>query len=131
GTGNINLSLRSSTLASDYDYAYANLTVVNKNRLGKKFNFNTRMIAQYGSGKNWANESQLYLAGANSEELMDNKFTRSQGFFAPSMAAYGQTMNHFNAGGGLGLRGYSGYLAPQAAPGDDIRFTYKGTAGAA
>lgn len=131
GTGDINLDLRSSSLASDYDYAYAKLSVVNKNRLGKYFNFNTRTIVEYGTGKNWANESQLYLAGANPEELMDSKFTRSQGFFSPDWAGFGQTTNYFNAGGGLGLRGYSGYLAPQAAPNDEIRFTYKGTSGAA
>ena len=131
GTGNINLSLRSSTLESDYDFAYANLTVVNKNRLGKYFNFNTRTIVQYGTGKNWADESMLYLAGANNEEMMDNKFTRSQGFFLPDWGGYGVNTNHFNYGGGLGLRGYSGYLAPQGISGNDIRFTYKGTAGAA
>ena len=131
GTGNINLSLRSSTLGSDYDYAYANLTVVNKNRLGKYFNFNTRTVVQYGTGRNWANESMLYLAGANNEELMDNKYTRSFGFFPQGWGGFGNDVNHFNMGGGLGLRGYSGYLAPQGIANDNIAFTYKGTAGAA
>jgi aminopeptidase N len=130
GTGNINLSVRSSTLASDYDYAYANLTVVNRNHLGKYFNFNTRTIVQYGTGKNWANESMLFLAGGNNEELMENKFTRSQGFFPPEWGGFGAATNHFNYAGGLGLRGYSGYLAPEPV-GENIRFAYKGTAGAA
>ena len=116
---------------SVYDYSSINLTVVNKNKLGKKLNFNTRFIAQYGTGNLFPNESQLYLAGANPEELMDNKFTRSQGFFPMDWMGYGANTNYFQAGGGLNLRGYAGYLAPEGMPDGNIRFTYKGTSGAA
>ncbi len=131
GTGNINLGMRSSALLSDYDFKTISLNVVNRNRLGK-FNFNTRLVGQYGTGKYWANESSLFLAGANPEEMMDNKYTRSQGFFAPSQAAIGAGTNHFQYGGGLNLRGYSGYLAPQLlSDGITTVYTYKGQTGAA
>ena len=131
GNGNIDLSLKSSTLMSAYDYASVNLTVTNKNKLGKKFNFNTRFIAQYGTGKFWPSESQLYVAGANPEELMDNKFTRSQGFFPMEWMGYSEKTNYFQMGGGLNLRGYAGYLAPEGLSDGNIRFAYKGTSGAA
>jgi aminopeptidase N len=131
GTGKINLDLRSSTLLSDYDYANLHLTVVNKNRLGKKINWNTRLFAQYGTGKNGPKESGLYLAGANPEEMMDNKFTRSRGFFPDDWTGYGADVNHFQMGGGLNLRGYAGYLAPyQDANGNTI-YVYRGNSGAA
>lgn len=86
---------------------------------------------QYGTGANWANESSLFLAGANPEEMMDNKFTRSQGFFSPSMASYGAGMNNFQYGGGLNLRGYAGYLAPEIDANGNLVMTYKGSSGAA
>ncbi|MGB3947503.1 MAG: hypothetical protein WBM13_05945, partial [Bacteroidia bacterium] len=131
GTGNINLGMRSSALLSDYDFKTVTLNVVNKNRLGR-FNFNTRLVGQYGTGSKWASESSLFLAGANPEEMMDNKYTRSQGFFDPSMAKMGATINTFHAGGGLNLRGYSGYLAPQLlSDGVTTVYTYKGQTGAA
>jgi hypothetical protein len=41
---------------------------------------------------------------------MDNKYTRSNGFIPPSWGEYETMTNHFTAGGGLNLRGYSGYV---------------------
>ena len=110
--GNINLEIVSSTIGSDYNYAKATLTSVNKSRIGK-LQLNTRFFAQYGSGNNWASESQLYLAGANPETLMDNKLTRAQGFIPNDWIGYGESTNKFHMGGGLNLRGYAGYLAPE------------------
>ena len=55
----------------------------------------------------------LIFAGANSEELMENKFTRSEGFIPNQWLGYGSTTNHFQMGGGLNLRGYTGYYAPE------------------
>lgn len=130
GNGNINLSLRSSTIGSDYDYSRINLTSINKNTLGN-FNFNTRTILQYGTGKNTPYESALYASGANSEELMENKYTRSQGFINPSLARYGNTTNSFQSGGGLNLRGYAGYLLPEEDKKGNIRYAYKSNVGAA
>ena len=130
GTGNINLGLRSSAIMSDYDYQTINLNVINRTKLGR-FVFSTRVVAQYGTGTNWANESSLFLAGANPEEMMDNKFTRSQGFFDPAWTTMGNTTNYFQHGGGLNLRGYAGYVAPQKQSDGTLAFTYKGQSGAA
>jgi aminopeptidase N len=115
---------------SDYDYQTANLNVINRTRLWK-FLLNTRLVGQYGTGKNWAKESSLFLAGANPEEMMDNKYTRSQGAFDPSWASIGASTNYFQYGGGLNLRGYSGYLAPQMQSNGSVAYTYKGQTGAA
>ena len=119
-------------MGSEYDYALASLEANNYNRLGKKLRLNTRTFVQVGSGQNWAPESQLYLAGANPEELMDNKYTRSRGFFPEDWVGYGSETNHFHYGGGLNLRGYSGYLVPQEIDSEgNLAFAYKGTTGAA
>jgi aminopeptidase N len=73
----------------------------------------------------------LFVAGANNEELMDNKYTRSIGIIPPQWGGYGKTTNHFTAGGGLGLRGFSGYLLPSLNPDGTYSFNYKGITGAA
>jgi aminopeptidase N len=130
GTGNINLGLRSSAIMSDYDYQSLNLSVINRTKIWRLL-LNTRFYGQYGTGKNWANESSLFLAGANPEEMMDNKYTRSQGFFDPAWAEIGASTNIFQHGGGLNLRGYSGYLAPQIQSDGSVVYTYKGNTGAA
>jgi aminopeptidase N len=130
GNGNINLALRSTALMSDYTYQSISMTTINRTRLGK-LNLNTRVILQYGTGTNWASESSLFLAGANPEELMENKYTRSQGFFDPYWAKIGAQTNYFQQGGGLNLRGYAGYLAPQETSNGSIVYTYKGQTGAA
>jgi len=129
GTGNIKLNLKSSTIGSDYDYSNITLTVINKNHLGK-ININTRTFLQLGTGS-IASESALYLAGANPEELMDNKYTRSVGFFPVDWMGYGLTTNNFHAGGGLNLRGYAGYLVAHKNKNGEIRSIYKGNSGAA
>jgi hypothetical protein len=130
GSGNINLALRSTALMSDYDYQSISMTTINRTHFGK-MNLNTRVILQYGTGRNWASESSLFLAGANPEELMENKYTRSQGFFDPYWAKIGAQTNYFQQGGGLNLRGYAGYLAPQLTSKGDIVYTYKGQTGGA
>lgn len=56
---------------------------------------------------------------------------RSQGIFDPAWAEIGATTNIFHYGGGLNLRGYSGYLAPQLQSDGSIVYTYKGNTGAA
>ncbi len=131
GNGNIQLNLRSTAVGSDYDYHYLSLNVVNRNDLGK-ININTRTFAQIGTGTNWASESMLYAAGANPEQLMDNKYTRSVAFFPDDWGGFDASateLNHFHAGGGLNLRGYSGYLMPQFDWYGGVRNTYKGTTG--
>ncbi|HET6993073.1 MAG TPA: M1 family aminopeptidase, partial [Bacteroidia bacterium] len=128
GNGNIQLNLRSSALGSDYDYHYFSMNVVNRNDLGK-ININTRTFAQIGTGSHWASESMLYGAGANPETMMDNKYTRSVAFFPKDWGGFGSDVNHFQAGGGLDLRGYAGYSMPQVDWYGGVRNTYKGTTG--
>jgi aminopeptidase N len=128
GNGNVNLELRSTTIGSDYDYSSLTLTSKNTSNIDKLV-FKTRVFGQFGFGDNWAPESQLFLASANPEELMDNKFTRSIGFIPEQWTGYGAEVNNFHQGGGLNLRGYSGYLAPYEVDSTDTRFTYKGTSG--
>ncbi|MFN5319373.1 MAG: M1 family aminopeptidase, partial [Bacteroidia bacterium] len=128
GTGNIHLGLRTTAPGSDYDFSQLSLEVINDNYL-RKWNFRTRFFAQYGSGSNWAPESQLYLAGANPEQLMENKFTRSAAFMPESFNGYGPNINHFHAGGGLNVRGYSGYAAPHTLNNGSVIPLYKGTSG--
>ena len=130
GKGLINLNLRSSTLGSDYNYSMLSLTVVNNTRISL-FDINTRTFAQYGMASSLPRESALYLYGANPEELMENKYTRSVGIFPPEWSGFGATTNHFHYGGGLNLRGYSGYVSPYMTANDDQDLAYRGISGAA
>ncbi|MFI5170843.1 MAG: M1 family aminopeptidase [Chitinophagales bacterium] len=128
GSGKIQFGFRSNELYSDYDFSRLNIETINKTRLGK-FDLRTRYFIQAGTGSDVPFESALMLAGANSEELLDNKYTRSRGFFPDEWADFGETTNHFHAGGGLNLRGYAGYLAPELNDVDGIDYMYYGTSG--
>jgi aminopeptidase N len=129
GSGFMNLNMRASALTRDYDYSNLQYTAINKNDLGK-ININTRVFAQLGFGTKLADESMLFAAGANPEELMENKYTRSMGFIPPEWGEYGAMTNHFTSGGGLNLRGYSGYVLTAIDDNGFIVSNYKGTTGA-
>ncbi len=111
GNGKITVGLRSSTIYSDFDYAALYLNIVQTKNL-HQFELRTRLHAEYITGTHIAPESQLYLAGANPEEMVENKYTRSAGIVPASWASYGDNYNHFQAGGGLNIRGYAGYYTP-------------------
>ncbi|MFN4123533.1 MAG: M1 family aminopeptidase [Flavobacteriales bacterium] len=130
GRGEIYLNIRSSALGSDYDYAQATLQVVNYNRLGK-FNLNTRAFAQWSSGLNLPFESSLFAAMGNPEAMMDDKFYRATGFFPNDWRGFGPNSNNLHFGGGLGLRGYSGYFIPYETSDGTILQAYRGHSGAA
>lgn len=130
GTGNIHINLRAPVFTNDYDFSAASINVVNRNALGL-VSINTRVFGQLGYGNRLPSESMLFVAGANNEELMENKYTRSMGFFPPSWGGYGAITNHFSAGGGLNLRGYTGYLMPEIDADGNMTYHYKGTTGAA
>ncbi|MGE0569304.1 MAG: M1 family aminopeptidase, partial [Bacteroidia bacterium] len=130
GNGKINFNIRTAAFTNDYDYSAMTLSAVNKNDLGK-ININTRVFGQFGFGLLIPDESALFVAGANNEELMDNKYTRSFGFISRDWGNYGKVTNHFTAGGGLNLRGYSGYLLAEQNPDGTLSFNYKGITGAA
>jgi len=126
--GYINLNLRSSTFGSDYNYSTFNTELLHKIYL-KKFVLKNRLFGSISTGNEIALESKLFLAQSNPEEMMENKFTRSRGFFPTDWLGYGKDLNHFQYGGGLNLRGYSGYLAPKNIDTGQV-YTYSGTTGA-
>ena len=131
GNGKLNLELRSSSLGSAYDYNTLSLSAKNNNKV-EKLKITTRAFFQIGTGSNWAEESKLGLAGANNEELMNSKFTQADGFITSDDMNYAYTTNHFHSGGGLNLRGYTGYLAPEFNADSTIAsFNYNGTSGGA
>ncbi|MCU0442773.1 MAG: M1 family metallopeptidase [Bacteroidia bacterium] len=110
GFGEYKQGLRASFL-SDYAYSSIYLQWINQHQLSK-FELRSRFFVQAITGDDIAPESQLFLAGANPEEMMENKFIRSRAFVPTSWLAYGNNTNHFHAGGGLNIRGYAGYLVP-------------------
>ena len=130
GDGRINLTIRSSSIGSAYDYNILSITAKNNNKI-EKLKITTRAFCQIGNGSNWAEESKLGLAGANNEEMMNSKFTRANGIITSEHMNYRYTTNNFHAAGGLNLRGYSGYLAPEFnSDGTISSFDYNGTSGA-
>lgn len=129
GRGAITINLVSSSIGSDYNYSLIRSEVINENNLGK-IEIRTRWFAQYGWGKEVAPESKLMLAGANNEELMENKYVRSQAFFPEEWTGtYNTGTKHFQYGGGLNLRGYNGYLAVSENSKGELINTYSGTSG--
>ncbi|MCF8256774.1 MAG: hypothetical protein K9J06_04440 [Flavobacteriales bacterium] len=129
GTGELDMVLRSSNLGSDHDYHYIRTTAINRTELWM-LKLHSRVFLQLGYGTDWASESMLYLDRASPEEMADSRLTGSAGIFPSQWAEYGVVQNHFHHGGGLNLRGYSGYLAPEQR-GDEILMAHSGVHGAA
>jgi len=129
GTGDLLLETRNSAVGSALGYAQVRMTAVNINELGK-LQLRTRGFGQFGTG-NTPRESALYLAGASPEDMMEDKYVRSVGFVPYEWLGYGADINHFHHGGGLGLRGYAGYLAPEQLEDGQLIFTHYGNTGLA
>lgn len=128
GSGTLHLEMRNSSIGAANPFAQITATATNSTRLGK-LELHSRALAQYGSGNTpW--ESKLYLAGASPEEMMEDKYVRSIGFVPFDWMGHGAGVNHFHHGGGLGLRGYAGYVAPEPTA-DGIILTHAGNTGAA
>ena len=113
GHGDITLSIKSSSLMSDYNFSQLSLEVINRTNVND-LKIHTRIFAQagfnHGDPNHFPYESMLYAAGSNPEDMMHNKYARSAGFIPHDWATYslGNT-NIFHHGGGLNLRGYAGY----------------------
>jgi aminopeptidase N len=129
GNGNLLLGLRANSVYSDYDFSKLYAEAIHSNALGK-FDLRTRIFAQAGSGNNVPFESSVLLAGANTEEMLDNKFTRSRGWFPDEWVTFGQTTNHFHMGGGLNIRGYAGYLIVEEDEEGNIYSAFSGVSAA-
>ncbi|NQW42287.1 MAG: M1 family peptidase [Bacteroidetes bacterium] len=129
GNGTINSGLRGSALTRDYGFGSLKIEVLNNNNFGK-FEFKTRFFATHIEGTNIAPEVLLNLSGANMEQLLESKFTRSRGWIPEEWTGYGTGVNHFQMGGGLNLRGYAGYLAPSKGSDGNTYALFQGTTGA-
>ncbi len=107
GHGNWDIHLRTVAPAGQMTFAYLTSTLLNTLKIGK-FNLQHRLFGRYGTG-NLPKESALYLYGGSPEEMYQNPFYRSRGFFpyAWSVSPNFKT-GHAHFGGGLGLRGYTG-----------------------
>lgn len=130
GRGTWDLNFRTSTPWSDAQYGLASFTWINTHSEGK-LDFRTRVFAAGGQGSRFPVESAIYLWGANPEELQDNKFTRDVGSIPftdmdPANATLGTNLA---MGGGLNLRGYQGYMAPNNS-GDTVLSFMRGNRGA-
>jgi aminopeptidase N len=129
-TGEFTISARVPAIKSDFNYSWLNLNSLNRINY-KKFEIKSRVFGQIGFGT-FAKESALYLAGANPEQLIENKYTRARAFVPNEWQGYETSVNHFHHGGGLNLRGYAGYLALDRVNGTEIpAFSYAGNSGAA
>lgn len=130
GNGQVSIDMRASAFSKYTDYSYIRLQNIYQWKLWK-FDLKTRIFAQYGVANTAPIESMLYVAGANPEDKMDNKFTRAMGIIPQDWVKYGAVTNHFAYGGGLNLRGYNGYLLPSVNSDGTLRYNYRGLSGAA
>ncbi len=128
GNGKINVHFRAPLFTNNYDFSYLQFSSVNKNRIWK-FGWNTRLFAQLGWGGRAPSESMLFVYGANNEEIIEDKFIRAYGIFPRSWGNFGEVTGHFHYGGGLNLRGYSGYLLPVDLEDGTQVYEYKGFSG--
>jgi aminopeptidase N len=132
--GSATLSFRAPLLAGNepdaFNYSYIQLDHLHYLYFAK-FELRSRLFARVGMGTNIPYESALWLAGANPEEMMENKYTRSVGFVPDDWRGISRyETNHFQMGGGLNLRGYAGYFIADERDGE-ILIGYKGRSGAA
>ncbi len=128
-SGALQVDLRTNAVGSEYDYHYIQATHVNNFQFWR-FELRSRVMGRLGMGSNPAPESSLFFAQANPEEMMDNVFTRSKGFFPNGwVGEFRDDVNHFHHGGGLNVRGYAGYLIVEEKEGQTYA-AYKGSSGA-
>jgi len=132
--GSGTLTMRAPLLAGNepdaFNYSFIQLNHLHTSYFAK-FELRSRLFARIGMGTSIPYESALWLAGANPEELMENKYTRSVGFVPDEWRGISRyETNHFQMGGGLNLRGYAGYFIADERDGE-ILIGYKGRSGAA
>ncbi len=126
--GSVTAHLRSATLSATSNYHYLEITHINRLSLWR-LDLRTRVYARLGTGDNLPSESALYAAGANEEDMMDNKYMRAAGFAPQQWSGYGSDVNHLQYGGGLNLRGYAGYAMTEMDKYGQAVYAYKGASG--
>ncbi len=114
GNGVIKTSLQLPFFKSYFNRQALVLEAKNYNQLGK-LPLKTRTFAYYQRGDNQAPESRILAWGGNNEDMMEDKYYRSRGFFDATQLNIGAGTSHFQYGGGLNLRGYSGYTMTELA----------------
>jgi aminopeptidase N len=126
--GELNAHLRSATLFNASNYHYIEASYKQETKLWR-FDLRTRFFGRIGTGNNLPSESALFFAGANPEQMLDNKYLRAAGFFPETWSGFGTNINHLHFGGGMNLRGYSGYLMSETDKNGNTVFVYKGNSG--
>lgn len=127
-SGSFNLTLRSGAIGGDFDYHYLQFTQINNLKFWR-LELRSRVFGRFGTGSNMPSMSALYFAQANNEEMMENPFTRSRGYFPQDWVGnFGNDVNHFHYGGGLNVRGYAGYLLAEENDAQTYS-AYKGNSG--
>ena len=129
GSGRIDVNTRSAFILSDYNYSMINAEF-KRDLSWKKLAIRLRGFAQYGTG-DFAPEAKLLLSGSNVEDMMDNPWTRSVGFVPSNLTEYGNQFNSFHNGGGLNLRGFTGYEALNESVEDGVYYIFTGNSGIA
>lgn len=125
--GELNVLARTS-VSQDVNYQFIEMDYVEDVKLWR-LNWSTRFYGRFGT-KNTPTESSLYLAGANGETMVENKYVRASGFFPNDwIGEYGNSINHFHHGGGLNLRGYAGYYAVEEDESGTPVTAYRGNSG--
>jgi Peptidase family M1 domain len=129
GTGEVRLTTSASALFSEYSYSSAGIEIKHHRRVGKLV-LRSRFFAGILEGISIAPESMIQMSGASTAEMMNNRYTRSVGTIALNTQGFNREGNHFQTGGGLNLRGYSGYAATNIVDGDTFNI-YGGSRGGA
>lgn len=124
-SGSWALQLRTSAPWSNASYSYLRFTWLNNLRMGKAV-LKTRIFGQTGTGTNSPVESMIYAAGANPEEIQENKYARDLATYRITTDPFNQTLH---MGGGLNLRGFNGYGMPHQT-GDSVSAFFRGNNGA-
>jgi aminopeptidase N len=129
GTGNIKLDARASAFTNDYSYSWLGMQVTNNNKLGKSY-LKTMTYGKIIAGTAIPKASSIYIGGANDEELLESKYTRSRGWVPDEWAAMSAGLNNFYVPGGLNVRAYSNYQASNNTD-EDSFYIFRGNAGVA
>ncbi|NUM31573.1 MAG: M1 family peptidase [Bacteroidetes bacterium] len=125
GNSTINISARNNSFFSKSKFSSISARILNNNSIGKKLNLRSSIFCQLMDG-NVPQESMLFAAGANNEDLTESKFTRSIGIIPAEMVGFGEKTGQykFHAAGGLNLRGFAGYMASNASKNDTFYIYY-------
>lgn len=103
---------------NDHNFRRLNLCFTNETQLPANTSLRSRIFMQFAAGDDVPPESALYLSGGNQMEMMESRFARSRGLIPGDISEMDIVTNHFHFGGGLNMRGYSGYTATDDRSGE-------------